>query len=209
MATGIAGWSPQYLLDRPYFAGSFLEFGLPAPASWQPADTTVVLRSMAGTDHFQKLYQGTKSPANKAKHNFTVSILADSQADYELFQTAQAVGAPVYWCPGVRMVDFFPAAVSSQTYTLSRPLATSVIPDAAPFIHANYPETIYLNGSLSPGSASVSGQTLTAADSGDIACHYTPIHWVRVANISAALPTHNGLQYTVTLEEVILGTFDA
>lgn len=207
-ALGISDWTPRYLLPKPWFDGAFLEFALQANVSFKGDDATVTAKTMAGTTIMQRAYQGAKSPGNKSPNVFTMPLLGDSQEEFEIFQRAQAGGEPVQFCAGFRFPDVFPFAVDGNTYTLTRPLAKSVIPDGPQFVWANYAETVWLNGTLSPSSASASGQTLTAADSGKIAIHYTPIHWVRVKDVSAALPTVNGLAVTVILEELIRGDFE-
>ena len=67
---------------------------------------------------------------------------------------------------------------------------------------STHPSVILLAGAVSPGSGSVSGQTLTAAATGQIGVEYTPCFKV-VSRISQEFAEPNGLVVSLDCEEVI------
>ena len=196
---------PVYLLDRPYLNGSFLSRQIPKPTQRKPVVGVIPLPTCAGTHVVQGDFAGAKSPNDKVEWEWTITFNpVDSQDDYELFMVAMAKGGPVYWTAGQPCVDTF-NAVSGSTYKVSRPLADGIVPDGS--LATDHAYKVYLDGVLTPSAASVSGQTVTAANTGEITIIYCPVHRV-LLQMDEALTDTGVMGCQVTLTEIIVGPFD-
>jgi len=204
---GYSYWDPMFLVDPPWFDGAVLAAGglpLQQPIDFSPGPGVLLLQSHADTDILQVPYAGSKSPAQKSRLTFSFILLGDFQEDYYRFKAARAKARPVYFCPGMRQVEAFDA-ISGTIYQLSRPLATGIVSGVS---EGSHPTLVYLNGVLTPSAATVAGQSVTANASGVILVRYTPVHQVVVAELREQIIEENRLDVAITLQEVVLGTFD-
>lgn len=203
---GIAYFNPPYFtpFDRPWLDGGYFETGTAHPTNWEPADNTIVLDNLAGGNILQLLYTGSKAPSLQQGYPFDMHWLVAVQADFERLVAAKARGTPVQFCIGCRVCDSF-LAISGQSYTLSRPVANGVVTGVTDLA---YPQRIVLNGVDTPSAGSVSAQTFTAAATGVIDVHYTPLHYVLVRKLAYNMLDENKMEITARLEEFISGSFD-
>jgi hypothetical protein len=200
---GYAEWdAPPFLLDYYWLDGAALS-AKSFPFAKTPALGVNVLVSRAGTGVLQKPYRGAKAPDAWTRYRFELELVADYRDDYLRFKTSAARGAPVWWSPGGQESDLFQSDGTS-TYTLSRPLASSVVTGVN---ESTYPTTVLLDGAVDAAAATVSGQTVTALKSGEIEVQYTPVYRVAVVEASEAIVQQNELGYVVSLEELVQGTF--
>ena len=91
-------------------------------------------------------------------------------------------------------------AISLLTLIATRELrATGIVTGVTAVTH---PSVILLAGAVSPGSGSVSGQTLSATATGQVGVEYTPVFRV-VPRIAQEFSEPNGLVVALDCEEVI------
>lgn len=195
---GWAGFTEPYLFDSIYLAGYTLPM-VAVSASHSPG--VIPLPTHGGTHKIQRPYRGDDMPKDYDALQWTLSaIKAVDSAPWYAIKRAKASGSAVYFGAGVRQVDSF-AATSGQSYKLTRPLASGIVPGVTSVTH---PTVVLLDGAVSPGSASVSGQVVTAAATGLIEIEYTPVHLVVVTSYSESIPQHNEAVVSLQLEEVLV-----
>ena len=199
---GYASWSKPYLFDHFYVDDGFLVTAS-LPIKVNPSTGVNLLVSRAGTATLQKPFRGSKAPDGYERLVFKISMKADSESDFYVFRRIKAKGAAVNFSPGMRMTDIF-QATSGEVYTLSRPLASSVVPGVNETTH---PTTILLDGVSTPSAATVVGQAVTANSTGEIEVQYTPLFKVAVLSTSEQIAAFNDYPLEVELSELIQGVF--
>ncbi len=194
---GIA-WFPTapYLLDEVWINGAYF---LSSPVKAEAAPGLFVLPTQGGTHIVQRQYRGALKPLDYSALKFSFSIDARDEGNWYLLKKAKALGAPFYFSYGIRQVDTF-SATSGQTYRLSRPLASGIVPGID---DTSNPTIVELNGSVSPSSATVTGQNVVAAVTGTITVTYTPAHLVVFSTFPEDIAGTNHAVVAVTLEEVL------
>lgn len=203
---GAAFFYPPFVppFDKPFFDGSYFVGKMSAPVSWEPANNVIILPTLAGGAIVQQLYTGAKGPSIHQAYPFQLQWIVGHQEDYERLLAAKAHGRPVSLFVGYTACDMF-LAQSGSTYTLSRPIAVGVVTGLT---DPPYSVRLLLDGVLTPSCATVSGQTVTAAATGEITVLYPPVHYVIVTTLKHKYTSVNNLQIDATLQEVIQGSFD-
>lgn len=200
---GVGQWdAPPFLLDNPWVNGEFLD-SKTEPFTKDPALGVNLLLSKAGTAILQKPYRGAKAPDAWNRVVFTFQMMADYRDDFLRFRRAAAIGSPFWFTPGGRETDIF-QAVTSSTYTLTRPLASSQVTGVTEVTH---PTVVLLDGVVDAAAATVVTQTVTALKTGQIEVQYTPVYWVAVMEAEEAVDQHNSMPFSVVLEELLQGSF--
>lgn len=194
---GIAEFNEPYLLDYVWIDGTWVHN---VPMQVEMAPGLFALPTHGGTHVMQRLYRGDLKPADYSALRFSMTIRAALQAAWYAVKTARAKGAPFYFAPGIRQVDYF-AATTGSTYRLTRPLATGIVTGITSGTH---PTVVRLNGSVDPSAATVTGQDVVAAATGAISVEYTPAHLVYFASFNESIGDHNLAELNVTLEEVLV-----
>ena len=204
MATGgYLEWDRRVLVDYPYLDGRTLVGGFPE-ITWEESEGLMVLKMYDGSHRTQTLYVGDKAPTLKSAFTFNFSMLYDDEEDYFRVVRAARRGAVVWWCPYLWTEEVF-NVTNGNTYTLSRPIASSVVPGVTAVTH---PTTFYLDDTLDGGAASVTSQTVTAADTGELAVRYMPVFRVILANPQRfEVPETGALLGSVQLIECVSGDF--
>lgn len=171
----------------------------PEGISWQ-ADGAALLarRTLAGTHLTQRRYLGATAPNARTTYRFSTSFLAAAQEDVRAVLAAEGRGEVVYFCPFVYACEVFEVA-SGSTYKLSRPRASDVVPGVTTTTH---PHGLVLDGVLTPGAATISGQTVTAAATGTLEVHYCPVFRV-IPGPSWTWTSVGRLAFSLELQEVI------
>jgi len=192
-------WTNPLVNDPVYLDGrTFDALDGPSGISWSQTSGLIVVRTLAGTHVLLRPYYGTGAPTGRDALTFSMSFLIADEDDYRAIQLACAKAASVYMCPFVRCLETFDAT-SGSSYSLSRPLATGIVTGVTAVTH---PSVILLAGAVSPGSGSVSGQTLSATATGQVGVEYTPVFRV-VPRIAQEFSEPNGLVVALDCEEVI------
>jgi hypothetical protein len=208
---GFIGWDPSFgpqglpngevYLDGTFFR-DWPEVGT-APHTMTPSDGVFRLRMLDASDVVQRPFRGSKAPLKGDHRDFTQGFLVDRQSDYIALERVQSKAGLVYFCAGWWLFESFDATTGS-TYTLTRPLASAIVPGVTSGTH---PPTFYLNDVEDAAAASAAGQTLTALKTGRIGIWYMPVFRVVVEGIQGAIDDVNDLRVTLTLAECVTGDF--
>jgi hypothetical protein len=204
---GYRDWSIPFLLEQPYFDGRFyntLVEESPGSIKWEPSPGVFVLDNHAGGAVMQRPYRGEQAPALGDCVKTTVSFLADDEADYTALRISRARCAPVVFVPGTWEMEVF-AATSGTTYMLNRAPAAGIVPTPGPggvVLDATTLLRIYLNGTLTPGAASVSGRQVVALATGELAIWHMAAYLVAIVSNPHEWKAHNELIVSFEVEEV-------
>lgn len=171
--------------------------------TWEDDDGVLVLAMLDGSHVIQVPYRGSKAPLIGDRKTFQAGFLADRESDYIALETAKSKGGPLDFCPGLWMVDSF-NAVDGQTYTLTRPQAAG---NVAGVTIGTHPPRFFLNGVEDADAATVENQTVTAAETGQLAVWYMPVFRVAILGYSRAIADVNDLRVSMTLAEIVGGDF--
>lgn len=172
-----------------------------------PADNPFVIsiQTAAGTHVLQRgiyPFGSGKRPDMAIGYDFALTVKADDEEEYfNLVQCAES-SAAVYFVPYVWVQERIRSATAGDNYVLWRPQAWGVAPEASEAIH---PPQVFLNGSLSPSSVTVTGslgQNVAINDAGDISIRYLPAFKVVVTDFSRNLLDVNDMDVTISLHEV-------
>lgn len=197
---GYLYWTQNWFDQQPWLDGKQLSaVGGPSQISWTSASGLIIVPTCAGTHVLQRPYYGTDAPEDRRKLSFSLTMLCDDYDDYRAFARAAAHGAAVNFWPGVYATEVF-TIVSGSTYKLARPVAWGTITGVTSVTH---PLDLYLDAVQDLGAATVSSQTLTAADSGELEVHYSPVFKVVVLDLVQEVVEPNLMQLSCTLEEVL------
>jgi len=207
---GYLKWDIQFLLNKYWLDGRWSDFGADSLTS-EAADGVIVLDTHAQTQIVQKRYTGSLAPLLGDKWKFTLTLAADSQDDYRSLLLSRARARPVAFVPGKWAVDVFPAGQSAGV--LSRPPCSglagfpSTDPGGVPLGAADTVQ-VYLDGNRDDAAATVTGQSVAFAASGEIAVFYMPAFWVVfVPGPKDEISDPNNLKLSFDLEEVRQGNF--
>lgn len=192
-------WTNPLVNNPVYIDGrTFDPLDGPSSLSWSQTSGLIIVRTLAGTHVLLRPYHGSGSPTGRDALTFSTAFLIANEDDYRALQLACAKAAAVNFCPFVRCLETFDAT-SGSSYSLSRPLAAGTVTGVTTLTH---PSVILLAGVESPGSGTVSGQTLSATATGQIGVEYTPYFRV-VPRIAQEYAEPNGLVVTLDCEEVV------
>lgn len=200
----LAGWAywpdeggPPFMTDEMYLNGVMLPWRQvdeePAPSCW-------ALPTEGGTHLFQRQYRGAVKPKDKSVLAFSFEFQVDDHVTWAALDEAKAQCAPFYFTAGIRKTDIFPAT-SGTVYRLTRPLAAGIVPGVTSLTH---PSIVKLNGVVDAGAATVSGQNVTANDTGTISVEYTPVHLVYFTAFPLRVDAHNSAVRSVGLAEILV-----
>lgn len=170
---------------------------------WAPDDGVILLPMLAGNNVVQVPYRGSKAPLIGDKQVFTGGFLVDREIDFQQVEKVAAKGRPVYFCPGLWRLEIFPG-VAGSTYTLTRPLAAGIVPGITALTH---PPKFWKDDVEDANCATVSGQTVTVVETGEIAVWYLPAFRVVFTDYRRAITDVNDLGCTFTLSEFVDGDF--
>lgn len=197
---GYLYWTQNWFDQQPWLDGRQLSaVGGPSQISWTSASGLIIVPTCAGTHVLQRPYYGTDAPSDRRRLAFQLSMLCDDYDDYRALARAAARGSAVNWWPGVYATEVF-TITNASTYKLARPVAWSTITGVTAVTH---PLDMYLDGVQDLTAATVSGQTLTAADSGVLEVHYSPVFKVVVLDLAQEVSEPNLMMVSCTLEEVL------
>jgi hypothetical protein len=185
----------QFYRDWPEVEGG----GLSVAAS----DGVILLETLARTHIVQVPYRGTAAPLVGDKREFGVRFLVDREEDFIRFELSRQVGRLIYFCPGLWLADIFPAT-SGSVYSLTRPLASAVVPGVTSITH---PPRFYLDGVEDANAATVTGQSVLANDTGELAVWYMPAFRVVILGFGYEIADVNDLRVSTTLSEGVIGSF--
>lgn len=200
----LAGWAhwpdsggPPFMTDEMYLDGVMLP--------WRQVDEDLAqscwaLPTQGATHQFQRQYRGETKPKDKSVLAFSFDFQVDHHATWAALDNAKAKCAPFYFTSGIRRTDIFPA-VSGTVYRLTRPLAAGIVPGVTALTH---PTIVMLDGAVDAGAATVSGQNVTANDTGTIAVEYTPVHLVYFTAFPLRVDAHNSAVRSVGLAEILV-----
>lgn len=169
-----------------------------------PSQGLILLETLAQTHIPQRHYRGARAPLKGDKLDFSCGFLVDGLEDYKFLARAVSRARPLYFCPGVWCGETFPA-VAGSTYTLSRPLATGIVPGVSEVTH---PTSLYLGDGedANPAAATVVGQTVSALLTGELFVWYMPVFRVAIS-WSQEVPDVNDLRVALTLSEAVIASF--
>lgn len=193
---GFAEFTDPFIFDQMYLGGTWVP---QRPVHEEPAPGCWALPTLAGTHIFQRPYRGDTKPADYRKLSFSFVVDAERDAAWRAVHLLKARCAPFYFSTGIRRTDVF-AATSGTVYDLTSPLAAGIVPGVTSVTH---PTRVTLNGVDSPSSATVSGQTATANDTGEIGVEYTSVHLVYFSQFALVVNEHNAASLAITLEEIL------
>ncbi len=203
---GYAGFGSRILDIDPYLDGQLWEKNsVPEGMGWQSDhdDSIHIIPTAAGTDVLQKIYDDTTAADVPLRWHFTMRVQCVDEDEYFRLHRALAKRQATYFVPGIWLEEVFSNVVNGSVRALTRPLAESIHPDVTSGTH---PTLIFLNDAADPTAAVLSGdpiQTVTAANSGDLAIRYMPAFRVVGRALSELFDGFNDLTTTIALHEVI------
>lgn len=195
---GFNSWEDGFLQGDGYLNG----LAIPKFRAYKrdPQEGTLFgLKTHANTMIAQRLYHGVEAPRLRQGFNFSGSWKLWSKEVAEAIREAVAIGEPFLFCPLDRATDVFDA-VSGSSYKLTRPVARDTVGWITALTH---PDLIKLDGVEDSGAATISGQDVTANDTGVITIHYTPIYEVIGKTVSHDIPANNEFNVSFLFEEFV------
>lgn len=198
---GYLYWTvPHFDPDTVYINGLFVETGMQGFSKKPSGSTLFHMKSHANTSILQRLYFGAEAPQRRESIDFALQFQVFADDLLDKLRSIQSKGSWFYFCPFDRQSDTFDAT-SGSTYKLTRPIASSVVSGVTSVTH---PEVIYLDDVVDGAAASVSGQTVTANDTGLLRVDYTPVYKVvLLGDISESVGEINEILVSLTLNEVV------
>lgn len=198
---GYLHWpSPHYDPDTIYIDGLMVETGIQGFSKKPSASTLFHMKSHANTSILQRLYFGPESPLRRDSYDFSLEFQVWLDTLIEKLRSISVRGSWFYFCPFDRQTDIF-NATSGTAYKLTRPVARGIVTGVT---SATHPDLIYLDDTLDGTAATISGQTVTANDTGVIRVDYTPAYKVvLLGDITERIGEIGELLLSVTLNEVV------
>lgn len=195
---GYNSWDDGFLQGGPYLNG--LQVPKFQAYKREPQEGVLFgLSTHANTKIAQRLYHGIEAPRIRQGFNFSGNWRIWDKEFIEAIREAVGAGEPFLFAPLDRCTDVFDA-IDGSSYQLTRPLARSVVSWVTDLTH---PDLIKIDGVTDPTAATISGQTVTAAATGVLTIHYTPIYEVIGKTISDDIPTNNGYDLSFVFEEFV------
>lgn len=202
--TGYVEWvRPLFAPGDMYLDGLALEvppeegFG---GVTWTKDGGVFIRRTHDGSAVVFRPYRGVDASAIPQRYTFQIGLLGDSESDFIRLSIAEAAGRLVSFVPGLPACDVFPGAVSGNSYTLNRAVASDVIGSIDPGV---FPVLVYLDGVENDEAATVSGRTVTATASGELAIYYMPVFQVLPLS-QGSVQEYNRLMVTWALSEELV-----
>lgn len=199
---GYARWDDGYLRPFCYINGLRINLGASAYTKTPQEGSLWALKTHAGTHIVQRAYRGPEAPRERKGFRFTGRMQVNSQDRAEALRAACVHGGPFYFANLDRATDVFDAVIG-EAYKLTRPLATSVLASEG-VDETSHPTKILLDGVVDPTAASITGQVVTAADTGVLTIHYTPIYRVITLDWAETIEKFNAFDFDFTFEEVVI-----
>ena len=198
---GYLHWeTPHYNPDTAYIDGFFVPTGMQGISKKPQASTLFHLKGHANNSILQCLYFGPEAPQRRDGIDFTLNFQVFLDDLLAKIRSIGSRGSWFYFCPFDRAADTFDA-VSGETYKLVRPIARGVVAGVTSTTH---PEVIYLDGTVDPTAADVSGQNVTANSTGLITVDYTPVYKVvLLGDVTESVGEINEILVSMTLNEVV------
>jgi hypothetical protein len=202
---GYLQWDSRFLSGVPYLDGqAWTAHGTPLGMTWEesPHDMAFVIPTASGEHVLQAPFSGVASSDQPSRYIFELPVQLIHEETYFRLLRAKRKGAAVQFVPYLWDEEHFDNAQVSDVFSLSRPLAWTVVPGVSSVTH---PAIFYKDGAVDTDCASLGGtlsQVLTVAEAGDIAVRYMPVFNVVVRDVSSQFEDVNGAVATVTLEEV-------
>jgi hypothetical protein len=210
VSEGFQTWAEQFLVpDGRVWIGSrrFANFFEVAGGSITVGNSdspTILLPTAGGTNIPQKFYRGPKAPKSANFRNFGVGFIGDAPADFDYFKLAQARGVPQRFFPGYPEIEVWDV-ISGQTYNLRRLPWNGIIAEIPGVLEdEDMPITFLLDEEADPAAASVSGQVVTALETGELAVKYYPIYQMTFGSVADVVEDSNSLVCSCTLNEAVM-----
>jgi len=202
---GYLAWDSRFLSGVPYLDGKeWTAHGIPLDMQWREADDDMcfMIQTASGEHVLQAPFSGVASSDQPSRYIFEMPVqLIDEEVYFRLLR-AKRKGAAVQFVPYLWDEEHFDNATAADVYYLSRPVAWTVVSGVTSVTH---PALFYKDGVYDSNCVALSGtlsQTVTIAESGDIAIRYMPVFNVVVRDVSSQFEDVNGAVASVTLEEV-------
>lgn len=162
----------------------------------------IVIPTAAGTHVLQKpyYYGGSNRSSARTFYEFQFKVMGYDEEEFFRLKRASARGASFYFVPFLWVEEYFPGAEVAVSYTLTRPVAWGIATGVTSGTHP----AVYFKADVEDANcASISGQTLTIAEQGDITVRYMPAYRVICAGLSESYTEVNKVVMDVTLREVV------
>jgi hypothetical protein len=202
---GYLAWDSRFLSGVPYLDGKeWTAHGIPLEMTWEEAedDLAFLIQTASGEHVMQSVFSGVASSDQPSRYIFQLPVqLIDEEVYFRLLR-AKRKGVAVQFVPYLWDEEHFDGAEASDVYSLSRPVAWTVVTGVTSGTH---PAIFYKDGVVDTNCVALSGtlsQVVTVAEPGDIAIRYMPVFLVVVREVSSQFEGVNGATATVTLEEV-------
>ena len=203
--TGVTDFVSQWMRIPPYIDGVRIDpFDPERPPTWsEDAGGTILLPTHGGTHRMQGIYLGAARALEFAPQEWNFGALVASEEDLFRLKRAKRKGGRVIFAPFVWEEEVF-AAVSGETYQLSRPVAYGI---AIECDRTSYPVRAFLADADSDSSITLASgdlpQTFVANDTGLITVRYPPAYRVKVNSVQLVMSTHNKLVVTFGMSEAV------
>jgi hypothetical protein len=207
---GYVHWTARTFEIDPYLDGHvFNRFRLGSSFVYRPmeADMPNRIGTHAMTDVIQPAFSDELASNVPARYEFIVPFTALDEEDFEVFEEAVFLGAPVDFIPGLWVTEVFSPVSAGDVRVLTRGMAWTTYPGSTNVTH---PAKIKVNGAVNLSAATFSGPTnrvVTFADAiagAKVSIRYFAAFRVKPRGFPAELRTHNGLYRTVEFEECVL-----
>lgn len=205
MATGgYLYWTSRHLKDYFYLDGKTwtVHEGFDSIEIAESKESALtVIPTAAGTHVLQKpfYYPYWNRSAGRMMYEFQFDILGFDEEEFYRLKRASARGAAVYFVPFLWVEEVF-GATDGDSLLLTRPVAWGI---ATGCTSGTHPASFFLDDVLDPSCASLTGQTLSALDTGTIAVRYTPAFRVIFTGFSERYDGVNRVVASVSLREVV------
>ena len=198
MSGGYLYWNAEFVIREPYVDGHKIENGFQS-LDWEESDPLILMPAHASNHIAQRFALDTADSLTRLAIKFTAKLQGTDEEDYFRMMRARAKGSLVEFVPFVWVEEVFTVTAAGD-FTLSRPVAWSKVPACNSTI---YPARYFVDGTESPTAGSISGQTFSVVETGEVAVRYMPCFYVKVT-CRSSIPDVNALDLDFVLEEGVI-----
>lgn len=200
MSTGYLYWTSDWWQEYPWLYDRYTQyFENGGGLSWDEAEGVFVLPTHGRTHNVQRPYVGSDRALEVAGMTFSAQLTALGEEDFFHWEKAKKLGQAVAFVPFLWTQEAFQATATS-TYKLARPVAWGVATGVTSVTH---PAVFTKDGVVDADCASITGQTLTASETGLIVVRYLPAFMVVITSLRRRLQDVNDMTFDVSLVETI------
>lgn len=200
MSTGYLYWTTEWWQNFPWLYDRYVGyFEESSGLAWEEAEGVFVLPTHGRTHNVQRPYVGSDRALDVSAFTFSCQMTALNEEDFFAWEAAKKVGAPISFVPFLWTQEAFQATAGSS-YQLARPVAWGI---ATGVTSGTHPATFTKDGVVDADCASITGQTLTAAETGLIIVRYLPAFKVAITSLKRNVNTVNDMVFSVSMVETI------